>query len=182
MGRDSGAVSNLKRVGQVYGERRAGPVLKSCFHLNMPRPDAVEALADDAMGQFGAIAIAAQVGQVNPLQFSRNNLLRKLRRRVVREMAVSAQDALLDAPRSLRIVLQELQVVIGFEQEDVRRAHPFDNQLGGVAKVTATGASAAALPDITGSETVLVMVGAFLLLCAAGAWALLRASHRERTH
>ena len=50
---------------------------------------------------------------------------------------------------------------------------------GGAA---ATGASAAALPDITGSGTVLVMVGAFLLLCAAGAWALLRASHRERTH
>ena len=51
--------------------------------------------------------------------------------------------------------------------------------LGGAA---ATGASAAALPDITGSETVLVMAGAFLLLCGAGAWALLRSSHRERTH
>lgn len=50
---------------------------------------------------------------------------------------------------------------------------------GGAA---ATGASAAALPDVTGSNTMLVMVGAFLLLCAAGAWALLRTGHQERTH
>jgi hypothetical protein len=50
---------------------------------------------------------------------------------------------------------------------------------GGAA---ATGASAAALPDITGSEAVLVMAGAFLLLCGAAAYLLLRSSHRERMH
>jgi hypothetical protein len=51
---------------------------------------------------------------------------------------------------------------------------------GGAA---ATGASAAALPDTSGSGTVLVMVGAFLVLCAAAAVALVRtSSQRERTH
>jgi len=44
----------------------------------------------------------------------------------------------------------------------------------------ATGASAAALPDITGSEAVLLMAGAFLLLCAAAAYLLFRSGHRER--
>lgn len=51
--------------------------------------------------------------------------------------------------------------------------------LGGAA---ATGASAAVLPDTAGSETILAMAGVFLLLCAAAAAALVRASHRERTH
>jgi len=48
---------------------------------------------------------------------------------------------------------------------------------GGAA---ATGASAAALPDTTGSGTVLAMSGVLLTLCAAAAWALLRATRRER--
>lgn len=47
---------------------------------------------------------------------------------------------------------------------------------GGAA---ATGASAAALPDTTGSGTVLVMACVFLTLCAAAAWALLRTSRKE---
>jgi hypothetical protein len=47
---------------------------------------------------------------------------------------------------------------------------------GGAA---ATGASAAALPDTTGSGTVLAMSGVFLTLCAAAVWALLRTSRRE---
>ena len=51
--------------------------------------------------------------------------------------------------------------------------------LGGAA---ATGASAAALPDTAGSGTTLAMAGVFLLLCAAAAAALVRASHREGTH
>ncbi|MGZ4689123.1 MAG: hypothetical protein ACXVKA_10235 [Acidimicrobiia bacterium] len=48
---------------------------------------------------------------------------------------------------------------------------------GGAA---ATGASAAALPDTTGSGTVLAMSGVFLTLCAAAAWALLRSSRSEQ--
>ncbi len=51
--------------------------------------------------------------------------------------------------------------------------------LGGAA---ATGASAAALPDTAGSGTILAMAGVFLLLCAAAAAALVRASRREGTH
>lgn len=51
--------------------------------------------------------------------------------------------------------------------------------MGGAA---ATGASAAALPDTSGSGTVLVMAAAFLVLCAAAAVALVRTSQRERTH
>ena len=49
---------------------------------------------------------------------------------------------------------------------------------GGAA---ATGASAAALPDTTGSGTVLAMSGVFLTLCAAAAWALLRTTRGERS-
>ena len=51
--------------------------------------------------------------------------------------------------------------------------------MGGAA---ATGASAAALPDTSGSGTVLVMAAAFLVLCAVAAVALVRTSQRQRTH
>jgi len=51
--------------------------------------------------------------------------------------------------------------------------------MGGAA---ATGASAAALPDTSGSGTVLAMAVAFLVLCAGAAFALLRFGRRERTH
>ena len=48
---------------------------------------------------------------------------------------------------------------------------------------SATGASAVALPNTSGSETVLAMCGVFLTLCGAAAFALVRTSRQEhRTH
>lgn len=50
-------------------------------------------------------------------------------------MAVPAQDALLDAPRALGVGLEQLQVMIGFQQEHVRGANAFDDEVGGMAEV-----------------------------------------------
>src|SRR5438093_11139872 len=50
-------------------------------------------------------------------------------------MTVPAQDTLLDAPRTMRIVLQQLEVVVGLEQQDVRGAYTLNDQFGRIAKV-----------------------------------------------
>lgn len=50
-------------------------------------------------------------------------------------MTVAARDPLLDAPRAADIVLQQLQVVIRFQDKDVGLSHPFDNELCGMAEV-----------------------------------------------
>jgi hypothetical protein len=53
----------------------------------------------------------------------------------VREMAVAAEDALLERPRAARTILQHLHVVVGFEDEDVRGADAVEHEPGGVAEV-----------------------------------------------
>ena len=54
----------------------------------------------------------------------------------VGEMSVAAKDALLEAPRSARAILQHFYVVIGFEDERVGRAHAFEHELGRVAEIS----------------------------------------------
>ena len=46
-----------------------------------------------------------------------------------------AQDALFDAPGTAGVLLQELKIVIRFQEQNICRAHPVDDQLGGMAKV-----------------------------------------------
>jgi len=50
-------------------------------------------------------------------------------------MAVTAKDALLEAPRTAWAILQHLHVVIGLKDEDVRGVDAVEHQLGGVAEV-----------------------------------------------
>ena len=49
-------------------------------------------------------------------QFCGNDPFDDPRRVIVREVAVPAQDALLDAPGALGVGLEQLQVMIGFQQ------------------------------------------------------------------
>ena len=101
----------------------------------MIRTDAVEAFADGAMGEFRTIAITAEMPQVKLLQFGGDDLQRDLGGGVVGEMAVPAEDALLDAPGAARVFLQQFQIVIGFEHEDVRATNAFDDELGGMSEI-----------------------------------------------
>ena len=105
------------------------------FHADMICADAVETFADGAMRKFRPIAITAEMPQVKMLQFSSDDLQRDFGGGVVRKMTVPAEDALLDAPGAARVFLQQFQIVIGFEHEDVRATHAFDDELGGVSKI-----------------------------------------------
>ena len=97
--------------------------------------DVVKLLRHDVVREFGAIALAAQVGEVKMAQVGGHDLGDGFGGGFVREMAVAAKNTLLETPRAARAILQHLHVVIGFEHKDVRGARAFDDQLRHVAKV-----------------------------------------------
>ncbi len=101
----------------------------------MRRADVVELLGHDVLREFGLVAFAAQVGEVKVAQPGGHDLRGGFGGGHVREMAVAAEDALLERPRAARTILQHLHVVVGFEDEDVRGADAVEHEPGGVAEV-----------------------------------------------
>lgn len=57
------------------------------------------------MSDFRAIAIAAEVAEVKLFQICVDDLFENIRRGVIGEMAVAAEDALLQAPWTTRVFL-----------------------------------------------------------------------------
>jgi len=97
--------------------------------------DVEKLFGHDVLREFGGIAFPAQVRQVKLPQTGRHDLGDGLGSRDVGNMAVTAEDALFERPRTARTILQHLYVVVGFEDEDVRVADAFKNQFCDVAKV-----------------------------------------------
>ena len=58
-----------------------------------------------------------------------------LRRGVVGEMTVAAEDALFEAPGAADAILQHLDIVIGLEHQGMGGADAFEDQFGDVAQV-----------------------------------------------
>lgn len=50
-------------------------------------------------------------------------------------MTVATEDSLFDAPGPFGVLLQELEIVVGFKHQDVGVFDPFDNKLGGVTEI-----------------------------------------------
>lgn len=87
------------------------------------------------VGEFGAVAVAAEVAEVELFQVGVHNLVEDIGGGVIGEVAVAAEDALFQTPRTARVFLQELQIMVGFQDNDVRAADAFDDELGGMAEV-----------------------------------------------
>jgi hypothetical protein len=85
------------------------------FKAHVRRSDLLQALADDAVREFGAVAFAAQVAEVQMAQVGGHDLLSGISGGFVREMAVPAQNALLEAPGPRGAILEHLDIVIGFQ-------------------------------------------------------------------
>jgi hypothetical protein len=49
---------------------------------------------------------------------------------------MTAEDSLFDAPGAFQVVLEQLGIVIGFQDQHLGRFHPLQNQPGGMAKVS----------------------------------------------
>ena len=101
----------------------------------MGGPDLLQAVVDDALGQFGAIALAAQMAEIQMPQVGGHDLLGGIRGGFVREMPVPAQNALLEAPGAAGTILQHLHVMVRLQHQRMGRADPFEHQPRGMAKV-----------------------------------------------
>ena len=120
---------------QLQIQRRAWRVLRGELESNVGGADVVELFSHDIMGEFGAVAFPAQVGEVKVAQVGGHDLRDGLGGSFVREMAMAAKDALFEAPRTARAILQHLHIVVRFEDKDVRSARALNHQLGHVAEI-----------------------------------------------
>ena len=116
-------------------QSRAGDILGGGLNVHVVRASFLKPFTDDAVREFRPIAVAAEVAEIQMAQFGGHNLFRGIGRSVVGEMSVPAQDALLQAPRSAGVFLQQFHIVIGFQQEHIGGADAFDDQFGRVAEV-----------------------------------------------
>lgn len=127
------AVAELCRSSKR--QRGAGRVLAGDVQLHVARAEGLQAIGHDALREFGFVAIAAQVAEVEMSQVAGHDFRDAIRGGFVGEMAVPAEDALLQTPRAMRTILQHLHVVIGFEHERVGFADALQHELCDVAKV-----------------------------------------------
>ena len=74
---------------------RAGSVLGGRLDLDVGGAHLMESFGDDAMGEFGAVAVAAEMAEVEAGQAGGDDLFGEIGRAVVGKVAVAAEDALL---------------------------------------------------------------------------------------
>lgn len=73
--------------------------------------------------------------QVKALEVSGNDLFGDFSGGFIGKMAMAAEDTLFDAPGSAGVVLEELEIMVGLEDEDIGGPNPLNDELGGVPKV-----------------------------------------------
>lgn len=95
----------------------------------------LEALIDDAVSEFRAVAFPAQMAQIQLPQVRAHYLFDAIGGGFVGEMAVTAKDALLQCPRTMWAFLEHFDVVVGFEDEHVRGAEAVDDEFGDMAEI-----------------------------------------------
>lgn len=124
-----------QRSGGLQFQRGARRILAGDLHGDVGGANVVELFGHDFLGELGFVALAAEVGQVEVAQFGGHDLGGGFGGGDVGQMAVTAEDTLLEAPGTAGTVLQHLHVVIGFEHKDVGGADTVEHQFGDVAEV-----------------------------------------------
>ena len=90
---------------------------------------------DGLPGEFGPVAIAAEMGEEHVPKFITGNITGERGGGIIAEVAVTAHDALFQRPGPGGIFLEELQVVVGFHDQHIHLANAFRDQLGGMAEI-----------------------------------------------
>ena len=108
-------------------ESRAGFVLFGDVHLNLFSVKVVKFLGDFFPCQFGRVAVAAEMYTENVLQVDMDKLLQEIGRAFIGKMSVPAEDALLEVPWPMWIIVQHVHVVVGFQQQHLGLAHAIGN-------------------------------------------------------
>jgi len=75
----------------------------------------LQTVTHDPLGELRAVALAAEVAQEKVAQIIGHKLLGAISGCLIGEMAVAAENALLETPGSVETVLQHFDIVIGFQ-------------------------------------------------------------------
>src|SRR5437764_13538023 len=113
----------------------ANDVLQCAIYFQIGATIPLQLCANRASGQFRGIAIAGQMAEHDPLNFSRQQLLENAGRSGIGKMAMSRHDPLLHRPGPMRIVLQEFLVMIRFDNERMHLAQTFDQHFCRITKI-----------------------------------------------
>ncbi len=123
------------RLRSKFVERRAGA-------RGDDREAAFDRGQDAGAGGFdggGAVAFAAEVGEEDMTPARRGHRGEEFTGAFVGEVAMPAADALFDRPRALRVILQHLRAIIGFDHEHIGLANALLDVLRGVAEIGEPG-------------------------------------------
>lgn len=124
-----------ERSKDSKAQRCAGNVLARERQADVVRADFVQALVHDVMGEFGTIALAAQMGEKQMAEFGGHDLFGGIGGGFIGQMTVAAENALFQTPGPAHAVLQHLDVVIGFQHQHIRGANAIQNEFGHVPEV-----------------------------------------------
>ena len=97
--------------------------------------DLLEPVTHYPVGEFRFVAFTAEVGEIKMVQVGGHDLRDGFSSGLIREMAVTAEDALLQAPGAADTILQHFHVMIGFEHENIGGTDPLDDQFCHMAEV-----------------------------------------------
>ena len=103
--------------------------------MNMRRARFVQPFLNSIAGEIRPITIATQMTEINMLEFGRNKFGEDIRGCIVGKMPVPAENTLFNTPRPPHVILQQLHIVIRFQNKDVRLANAFHHELCGVTEI-----------------------------------------------
>lgn len=109
--------------------------LRRTKNFNLSLPAFGEGVSNRLKRELRRIAIAAQVSEDDPVDFSRQQFLDHPRRRGVGQMSVAGLDPLLHRPRAMSVILQKLFIMIGLDHKGVDLPQPFHDHFGRVAEI-----------------------------------------------
>lgn len=103
--------------------------------MDVGRAELAEFGADDSLGEFGFVAVAAEVRENQVAEPVADDFGGDGGGGFIVEVPVPAHDALSGGPGTNGVVLEHSDVVIGFEDQEVHLPDAFDDELGGMAEV-----------------------------------------------
>jgi hypothetical protein len=95
----------------------------------------VKFFTDDLLRDFGFIAVATEMRQKQVAQPVANDFGGDIRRGFVIKVPVPAHDALFRGPRPNRVLLEHLDVMVGFKDEQIHLPDAFKNKFRRVPKI-----------------------------------------------
>lgn len=110
-------------------------ILPRAMHFHLITPALREHRANRAGGEFGGVAIPAEVTEHHAFEFPGKQLFDDCRGGGVREMTVARLNALLHGPRTMRIVLQKFFVMIRLDHEGMDLTQALDHHLRRVTEI-----------------------------------------------